>query len=202
MPKTCGNDRVSAAAGDAKPPAGVAGSATVREHRSGKPAANMGASVSVEWMGDFATDAGQMVRKDAFDANLVGPLNIAIELNRLWDHVAASLLHNLETALVDRADALEHPVRKIEQADRATVTQRVLGETPAKLTPTESPRSAGAASREDRSLRQAKSHLKSRAAFVIINDVSWRRSLQRARGRALGGFVPEGFPAGDQIPPP
>jgi hypothetical protein len=153
MPKICGNDRVSAAAGDSQPPAGVAGGATVREHRFENPAPIMDTSVSVESMGDFATDARQMVRKDAFDALLVGPLKIAIELNRLWDHVAASLLNNLETALVDLADALEHPVRKIEQADRATGTRRVLGETPTGLTPTASPRSAGAALREDRSWR-------------------------------------------------
>jgi hypothetical protein len=137
MPKTCGNDRVSAAAGDAKPPAGVAGSATVREHRSGKPAANMGASVSVEWMGDFATDAGQMVHKDAFDAHLVDRVQIAIELKRIRDHLAASMLHNLETTIVDLPDALEHPARKIEQADRATVTRRVFSETRASPSPTE-----------------------------------------------------------------
>ena len=202
MPKICGNDRVSATAGDTQPPAGAVGSASVRAHRSEKPAAIMGASVSVAWMGDFATDARQMVRKDAFDALLVGPVQIAIEVKRIRDRLSASMLHNLETTLVDLPDALEHPVRKIEQADRATVTRRVISETPARPTPPASLRSAGAALRKVRSWRQAKSHLKPRAAFVIINDVPWRRSLQTARDRGRSRVLCPRFPAGDQTPPP
>jgi hypothetical protein len=45
-------------------------------------------------------------------------------------------------------------------------------------------------------------HLKPRAAFVIINKVPWRRSLQTARDRDRSRVLPQAFAAEDQIQPP
>jgi hypothetical protein len=92
-------------------------------------------------------------------------------------------------------------VLEIELVGRATATERVLSGSPA----ADPDRTAAVGRNRDARvgiLTPGEMHLKPRAAFVIINNAPWRRSLQTARDRDRSRGLYPRFPAGDQIPPP